>query len=40
MTPDRLLLTLCVLASIVTLVCVGKINETVQQINQVVREAQ
>ena len=40
MNPDRLLLTLCVLASIVTLVCVGKINATVQQINQAVREVQ
>jgi hypothetical protein len=38
--PDRLLLTLCVLASIVTLCWLGRINKTVQQINQAVREAQ
>ena len=40
MNPDRLLLTLLVLASIVTLVCVGKINETVQRVEQAVRMAQ
>jgi hypothetical protein len=40
MTPDRLLLTLLVLASVVSLCWLGRINATVQKINQVVREAQ
>ena len=40
MTPDRLLLTLLVLASIVTLCWLGRINETVQRVEQAVREAQ
>jgi len=40
MNPDRLLLTLVLLASILGLCWLGRINETVQKINHAVREAQ
>ena len=40
MTPDRLLLTLVLLASVVSLCWLGRINETVQRVEQAVRMAQ